>query len=163
MRDSNEKIEFGKIKTIEIYLQRFQKNLHKKSLADQIAFKDEIKKRHDKKEIQMFLGRLEDQIENKKALNHFTTAFFAILSFVLGSTLNYGLKLVTEADADVAPTIILLVFYAAVVIWFVLSGWESRNLKKLSLYKRLLQECLDESPEKRHFRRVQKSTRHLTK
>ncbi|MFN2747754.1 MULTISPECIES: hypothetical protein [Bacillus] len=163
MSDSIEKIEYGKIINIEIYLQRFQENLHKKSLADQIAFKDEIKKHHDKKEIQMFLGRLEDQIENKKALNHFTTAFFAILSFVLGSTMNYGLKLVTDADADAAPTIILLVFYSAVLIWFGVSGWESRCLKKLSLYKRLLQECLDELPEKRHSRRIQKSTRHLTK
>lgn len=153
MNETNEVNEFGKIKNVEVYLQRVKRNIHKKSISDQITFKKEIKNRHDKKQIQMLLGRLEDQIDNKKALSHFTTAFFAILSFILGSTLNYGLKLLTEAEASVAPTIILLVFYVAGLIWFVLSNWESRGLKKLSLYKRLLQECLDEMPEKKYFRR----------
>ncbi|OWP58532.1 hypothetical protein ETZ92_019300 [Bacillus velezensis] len=144
-------IEFGEIKDTEIYLQKVKKNIHKKSFSDQIAFKKEIKKRHDKKQIQMLLGRVEDQIEIKKALSHFTTAFFAILSFILGGTLNYGLKLAEAGDA--AATIIILVFYAAGAIWFALSGGDSKRLKKLSSYKRLLQECLDEMPEKSHFRR----------
>ncbi|MCY8513531.1 hypothetical protein [Bacillus atrophaeus] len=150
MNKTNEIIEFGEIKDTEIYLEQVKKNIHKKSFSDQIAFKKEIKKRHDKKQIQMLLGRVEDQIEIKKALSHFTTAFFAILSFILGGTLNYGLRL---AEASDAATIIVMVFYIAGIIWFALSGGESKRLKKLSRYKRLLQECLDEMPDKRHFRR----------
>ncbi|MED1174362.1 hypothetical protein ABE094_20810 [Bacillus inaquosorum] len=153
MNETNQIIEFGEIKDAEIYLQRVEKDIHKKSFSDQIAFKEEIKKRHDKKQIQMLLGRLEDMIENKKALSHFTTAFFAILSFILGSTLNYGLSLAEEAEGSAASTIIILVFYTAVGIWFLLSFKDSKRLKKLSSYKRLLQECLDEIPDKRHFRR----------
>ncbi|PSA91500.1 hypothetical protein C6370_18390 [Bacillus atrophaeus] len=159
MSETNEIIEFGKIKDAEIYLQRVEKNIHKKSFSDQIAFREEIKKRHDRKQIQMLLGRLEDMIENKKASSHFTTAFFAILSFILGSTLNYGLSrteglsLTEEAEGSAASTIIILVFYIAGGIWFLLSFMYSKRLKKLSSYKRLLQECLDEMPDKRHFRR----------
>ncbi|ASZ59921.1 hypothetical protein GII76_01100 [Bacillus subtilis] len=153
MNETNQIIEFGEIKDAEIYLQRVEKDIHKKSFSDQIAFKEEIKKRHDKKQIQMLLGRLEDMIENKKALSHFTTAFFAILSFILGSTLNYGLSLAEEAEGSAASTIIILVFYTAVGIWFLLSFKDSKRLKKLSSYKRLLQECLDEMPEKKYFRR----------
>ncbi|MBT2169674.1 MULTISPECIES: hypothetical protein [Bacillus] len=153
MNETNQIIKFGEIKDAEIYLQRVEKDIHKKSFSDQIAFKEEIKKRHDKKQIQMLLGRLEDMIENKKALSHFTTAFFAILSFILGSTLNYGLSLAEEAEGSAASTIIILVFYTAVGIWFLLSFKDSKRLKKLSSYKRLLQECLDEIPDKRHFRR----------
>ncbi|MEC1530459.1 hypothetical protein [Bacillus haynesii] len=159
MSESNEKIEFGKIKDTEMYLQQVEKNIHKKSFSDQIAFKEEIKKRHDRKQIQMLLGRLEDMIENKKALSHFTTAFFAILSFILGSTLNYGLSraeglsLTEEAEGSVVSTIIILVFYIAGGMWFLLSFKDSKRLKKLSSYKRLLQECLDEMLDKRHFRR----------
>ncbi|MGG1203206.1 hypothetical protein ABE208_21555 [Bacillus inaquosorum] len=153
MNETNQIIEFDEIKDAEIYLQRVEKDIHKKSFSDQIAFKEEIKKRHDKKQIQMLLGRLEDMIENKKALSHFTTAFFAILSFILGSTLNYGLSLAEEAEGSAASTIIILVFYTAVGIWFLLSFKDSKRLKKLSSYKRLLQECLDEIPDKRHFRR----------
>ncbi|MEC2238599.1 hypothetical protein P9G72_05355 [Bacillus velezensis] len=152
MSEVSEENQFGKTKNVEIYLTGIKKNIHKKSLSDQIAFKKEIKRRHDKKQIQMLLGRLEDMIENKKALSHFTTAFFAILSFTLASTMNYGLKL-AEGDVSAAPTIIILVFYVAGFIWIVWSGWESRGLKKLSGYKRLLQECLDELPEKKYFRR----------
>ncbi len=152
MSECIEDNKFLNIKNVETYLTGIKKNIHKKSLSDQIAFKKEIKRRHDKKQIQMLMGRLEDQIENKKALSHFTTAFFAILSLVLGSTMNYGLKL-AEGDVGAAPTIIILVFYTAGLIWAVLSGWESRGLKKLSGYKRLLQECLDEMPEKKYFRR----------
>ncbi|AEP84959.1 hypothetical protein [Bacillus spizizenii] len=150
MSETKEIIEFGDIKDAEIYLQRVEKDIHKKSFSDQIAFREEIKKRHDKKQIQMLLGRLEDMIDNKKALSHFTTAFFAILSFILGGTLNYGLGL---AEVSFASTIIILVFYTAVAIWFALSFGESRRLKKLTGYKRLLQECLEEIPDKRHFRR----------
>ncbi|MEK4388175.1 hypothetical protein MHI19_01125 [Bacillus sp. FSL M7-1004] len=150
MSKTNEIIEFGDIKDAEIYLQRVEKDIHKKSFSDQKSFREEIKKRHDKKQIQMLLGRLEDMIDNKKALSHFTTAFFAILSFILGGTLNYVLGL---AEESLASTIIIWVFYTAVVIWFALSFWESRRLSKLSGYKRLLQECLDEMPDKRHFRR----------
>ncbi|MCZ4246650.1 hypothetical protein O2313_03745 [Bacillus amyloliquefaciens] len=144
--------EFGEIKNTEIYLEQIKKNIHKKSFSDQNAFKKEIKKRHDKKQIQMLLGRVEDQIEIKKALSHFTTAFFAILSLIFGGMLNYGLRLVAEAG-DAAATIIIMVFYAAAAVWFALSGGESKRLKKLTSYKRLLQECLDELPEKKYFRR----------
>ncbi|MGG1189086.1 hypothetical protein ABE189_19040 [Bacillus subtilis] len=153
MSETKEIIEFGDIKDAEIYLLRVEKDIHKKSFSDQIAFKEEIKKRHDKKQIQMLLGRLEDMIENNKALSHFTTALFAILSFILGSTLNYGLSLAEEAEGSAASTIIILVFYTAVGIWFLLSFKDSKTLKKLSSYKRLLQECLDEMPEKKYFRR----------
>ncbi|MCY9097423.1 hypothetical protein MOE96_21485 [Bacillus inaquosorum] len=159
MSETKEIIVFGDIKDAEIYLQHVKKNVHKKSFSDQIAFREEIKKRHDKKQIQMLLGRVEDMIDNKKATSHFTTAFFAILSFILGSTLNYGLGRatalsLTESDeGSAAGTIIMLVFYTAGLIWFVLSFVYSKRLKKLTGYKRLLQECLEEMPDKRHFRR----------
>ncbi|MCY8486018.1 hypothetical protein MOC97_11090 [Bacillus atrophaeus] len=51
MNKTNEIIEFGEIKDTEIYLEQVKKNIHKKSFSDQIAFKKEIKKRHDKKQI----------------------------------------------------------------------------------------------------------------
>ncbi|MCV0026916.1 hypothetical protein [Bacillus sp. XT-2] len=159
MSKSKEINEFGEIKSVLVYLEQIKKGIHKKTLSEQIEFKDKIKKCHDKKQIQMLLGRMEDMIENKKASSHFTTAFFAILSFILGSTLNYGLSrteglsLTEEAEGSAASTIIILVFYIAGGIWFLLSFMYSKRLKKLSSYKRLLQECLDEMPDKRHFRR----------
>ncbi|MEI1419883.1 hypothetical protein EFK13_00985 [Bacillus cabrialesii] len=92
-------------------------------------------------------------IENKKASSHFTTAFFAILSFIIGSTLNYGLSLTEEAEGNAVSTIIILFFYTAGGIWFISSFKYSKRLRKLSSYKRLLQECLEEMSDKRHFRR----------
>ncbi|MEC1261436.1 hypothetical protein P9D34_13440 [Bacillus swezeyi] len=165
MNDSNEKIEFGEIKSVLGYLEQVKEDVHKKSLSEQIAFKEEIKKHHDKKQIQMFLGRLEDQFEIKKAISYLTAAFFAIISLAIGSTMDHSLSIIKEyrLNLALASDVIIFLFLVSIGAWAVLSKMEAGRLGKISGYKRLLQECLDELPEKRHFRRVHKSTRHLTK
>ncbi|MGX1469005.1 hypothetical protein ACUW84_001587 [Bacillus sp. 153480031-1] len=154
--ETNEFTSFGQIRDVPMYLLRFGKNMHKANVAEQIAFKEKIKKHHDCKKIKMLLDRLEEGIDNHKASSHFTTAFFTILAVILGSTINYGLSLADVEGA--APLIILMTFYTAIIIWGYQSITHSRMLKKESRYKTLLQECIDEMSQKKSKRRFLKLT-----
>lgn len=155
MSKSREINEFGEIKSVLAYLEQVKKGIHNKSLSEQIEFKKEIKKRHDKKQIQLFIGRLEDQFEIRKTIGYLITALFAISSLVIGSTINFALNNLEKLgwSFDMAPLAILLLFLTALLGWCLLSNEEFGRLRKISSYKRLLQECLDEMPEKRYFRR----------
>ncbi|WP_206761797.1 MULTISPECIES: hypothetical protein [Bacillus] len=156
INETNEFTSFGQIRNVPMYLLRFGKNMHKASVAEQTAFKEKIKKHHDSKKIKMLLDRLEEGIDNHKASSHFTTAFFTILAFILGSTLNYGLTL---ADAEgTATLIILMTFYTAIIVWAYQSITHSNKLKKANRYITLLQECMDEISEKKSKRRFLKLT-----
>ncbi|MGM0969431.1 MAG: hypothetical protein ACQEWR_12745 [Bacillota bacterium] len=155
--ENDELILFGRIKDVQMYLLRFGKKMHKATINEQIAFKEKMKKRHDSKKIKMLVNRLEDELDNHKASSHFTSAFFVILSFTFGSTLNYGLSFVVDVG-ELATTIILMVFYTAFFIWGWLSWFHSNKLKKASRYKTLLQECIDEMSEKESKRRFLKFT-----
>lgn len=157
--ETNEFTSFGQIRDVPMYLLRFGKNMHKANVAEQIAFKEKIKKHHDSKKIKMLLDRLEEGIDNHKASSHFTTAFFTILAVILGSTINYGLSLSDAEGAEgAAPMIILMTFYIAIIVWGYQSITHSIKLKKANRYKTLLLECLDEISEKESKRRFLKLT-----
>ncbi|MCY7895117.1 hypothetical protein MOB09_19385 [Bacillus vallismortis] len=147
--------KFGEIKSVLVYLEQIKKDIHTKSLSEQIEFKKEIKERHDKKQIQMLHGRLEDQFELKKAISYLVTAFFALVSLVISSTMSFSLGIIKENGLNLATAavVIIYLFFIAVGAWVVISKFEGGRLGKLNCYKRLLQECLDEMPDKRHFRR----------
>ncbi|CAF1787134.1 hypothetical protein NYE22_04515 [Bacillus sp. FSL K6-1560] len=156
MSKSKEINEFGEIKSVLVYLEEVKKGVHNKSLSEQIEFKEEIKKRHDKKQIQVFLGKLEDKIEIKKATSHLITAFFAIVSLVVGGTMSFLLGIIKEDgfDSAAASFVILYMCFVAGTAWFILTRVEFAGFGKICGYKRLLQECLDEMPDnKRHVRR----------
>lgn len=155
MNETNEINEFGEIKADLDYLEQIKSDLHNKTLSEQIKFKEELKNRLDKRQIQMLLGRLEDQYEIRKALSYLVTALFAIVSFAIGSFTKFYVSNLaeTELNSYLAPIIIFLFYILALATWIVLSYAESSRLRKISCYKRLLQECLDEIPEKRYFRR----------
>ncbi|MEC3796982.1 hypothetical protein ABEY46_19480 [Bacillus velezensis] len=155
MSESKEINEFGEIRSVLVYLEQVKKGVQNKSFFEQIEFKEEIKKRHDKKQIKMLHGRIEDQFEIKKAISYLVTAFFAIISLVIGSTLSFSLSIIRDngLDLELGVTVINSLFFIAVGAWLILSNFESGKLSKISSYKRLLQECLDEMPEKSHFRR----------
>ncbi|MCY8001072.1 hypothetical protein [Bacillus haynesii] len=155
MNETNEINEFGEIKAVLDYLEQIKSDLHNKTLSEQIKFKEELKNRLDKRQIQMLLGRLEDQYEIRKALSYLVTALFAIVSFAIGSFTKFYVSNLaeTELNSYLAPIIIFLFYILALATWIVLSYAESSRLRKISCYKRLLQECLDEIPEKRYFRR----------
>ncbi|QAW48441.1 hypothetical protein ETK69_01135 [Bacillus velezensis] len=156
MNETNELIEFGEIKDVLNYLEEVKEDLHDKSLSEQIAFKKEIEERHDRNQIQMLLGRLEDQFEFNKAKSYFITSLFAIASLFIGSMIRFYMSILppqSQWSQILAPIIILLFFLALLFLWGKVSIDESGRLRKIIRYKRLLQECLEEIPEKRHFRR----------
>ncbi|WP_282627653.1 hypothetical protein [Bacillus subtilis] len=155
MNETSEIKEFGDIKSVLEYLEQVNKDLHKKSFSEQIEFKQEIKKRHNKSQIQMFLGRLEDQFEFRKTISYLLTALFAILSLIIGTLANFTVNNIGELGLNMNSAIVLL--FIIFMIALILIGWviipEARDLKKLNRYKRLIKECLDEMPEKKYFRR----------
>lgn len=155
MNETSEIKEFGDIKNVLEYLEQVNKDLHKKSFSEQIEFKQEIKKRHNKSQIQMFLGRLEDQFEFRKTISYLLTALFAILSLIIGTLANFTVNNIGELGLNMNSAIVLL--FIIFMIALTLIGWviipEARDLKKLNRYKRLIKECLDEMPEKKYFRR----------
>ncbi|MGG1362670.1 hypothetical protein ABE287_13640 [Bacillus velezensis] len=155
MNETNGIKEFGEINSVLGYLGKVKQDLHNKSFSEQIEFKEEIKKRHDKSQIQMFLGRLEDLFEVKKAKSYLITPAFAIISLFIGFFINLFIK--ESQESDFSPIIIILfislLYIMVVVFWGSLLRRETNNLRKIKRYKRLLQECLDEMPEKRQFRR----------
>ncbi|KXZ16397.1 hypothetical protein P4T89_19300 [Bacillus nakamurai] len=155
MEETNQIKEFGEIKDVLNYLEEVKDDLHDKSLSEQIEFRYEIKKRHDKEQIRMFIGRLEDQFELNKAKSYLITALFAIASLFIGSMMKFYVSILSKSQTAqfLAPIIILLFFLTLLGLWGKLSIDESGRLRKIIRYKRLLQECLDEMPEKRHFRR----------
>lgn len=155
MNEANEIIKFGEIKSVLDYLEQIKSDLHNKTLSEQSKFKEELKNKLDKRQIQMLLGRLEDQFEIRKALSYLVTALFAIVSFAIGSLTKFFVSNLAETGLKsyTAPVIIFLFYILALVAWIVLSYAESNRLRKISRYKRLLQECLDEMPDKKYFRR----------
>ncbi|GLF85270.1 hypothetical protein R51_03150 [Bacillus safensis] len=159
MNEINESTTFGQSKYIPSYLKQFGKDMHKATINQQISFKERIKKHHNRNDIQMLLGRIEDMIDNKKSSNHFTTAIFAIMSFLFGSMMNYGVGILKKIDERAPYFLILYVAIMAVGIWLWNSIIDRRELRVLNRYKRLLQECLEELPaEKKSKRRFLKLT-----
>jgi len=124
--------------------------LFKRNISMHIKFKEEIKKRHDRKEIQMLLGRIEDMIDNKNALSYTTAAFYVLLAFVLGNQLKYSndYLLVVIEDIRIQITVVIFVAVLAVGLWGYFTYKDKIELNELSCYKRLLQECLDEIPNR---------------
>ncbi|MEC1270530.1 hypothetical protein P9C27_18880 [Bacillus vallismortis] len=155
MSETNEIIKFGDIKSVLDYLEQIKDDLHNKTLSEQIEFKAEVKNRHDKRQVHMLLGRLEDQFKIRKALSYLVTALFAIVSFAIGSLTNFFVNNLpdTELKSYTAPVIIFLFYILALAGWIYLAYDETSRLRKISRYKRLIQECFDEMPEKKHFRR----------
>ncbi|MGY4715355.1 hypothetical protein ACXDMD_12350 [Bacillus amyloliquefaciens] len=150
MNEANEIIEFGgEIKSVLDYLEQIKSDLHNKKLSEKSEFKEELKNKHDKRQIQMLLGRLEDQFEIRKALNYLVTALFAIVSFAIGSLTKFFVSNLAETVLKSYKPLYIL----ALVAWIVLSYAESNRLRKISRYKRLLQECSGEMPDKKYFRR----------
>ncbi|MFP7455090.1 hypothetical protein [Bacillus safensis] len=155
---TNEFTPFGRSRYMPNYLEQFGKNMHNANINQQIAFKEKIKKQHNRKEIQMLVGRIEDMLDNKKSLNHLTTAFFAIITLAFTGLMNYGVNSLKEID-ERAPYLLVLITVTS-IIWF----WgkifldERKELNELSRCKRLLQECLEELPEKKSKRRFLKLT-----
>ncbi|WEZ00659.1 hypothetical protein P5634_01010 [Bacillus subtilis] len=149
MSETNRENEFGKIKSVLEYLQQIKKDIHTKSLSEQDDFKKEIIERHDRKQIKMLHGRLEDQFEVKKAISYLVTAFLALVSLVIGSTMSFALGIIKDngMNLSTAALVIIYLFFIAIGAWVVISKFEGGRLGKISCYKRLLQECLDEMPE----------------
>lgn len=161
---------FGEIISVQSYLRKFGRLVVEKALIEQkknrerrkvgelfkrnismhIKFKEEIKKRHDRKEIQMLLGRIEDMIDNKNALSYTTAAFYVLLAFVLGNQLKYSndYLLVVIEDIRIQITVVIIVAVLAVGLWGYFTYKDKVELNELSCYKRLLQECLDEIPNR---------------
>ncbi|KRE20109.1 hypothetical protein ASE42_09485 [Bacillus sp. Root920] len=104
---TNEFTPFGRSRYMPNYLEQFGKNMHNANINQQIAFKEKIKKQHNRKEIQMLLGRIEDMLDNKKSLNHLTTAFFAIITLAFTGLMNYGVNSLKEID-ERAPYLLVL-------------------------------------------------------
>nr|CAF1785404.1 hypothetical protein NRS6116_04157 [Bacillus subtilis] len=155
MSETNRENEFGEIKSVLVYLEQIKKDIHTKSLSEQDDFKKEIKGRHDRKQIKMLHGRLEDQFEVKKAISYLVTAFLALVSLVIGSTMSFALGIIKDngMNLSTAAVVIIYLFFVAIGAWVVISKFDSGRFGKLNCYKRLLQECLDEMPEKKYFRR----------
>ncbi|MFE4585323.1 hypothetical protein ACFRA1_08690, partial [Bacillus subtilis] len=107
MNETNEIKKFGDIKSVLDYLEQIKDGLHNKTLSEQIEFKEEVKNRHDKRQVQMLLGRLEDQLKIRKALSYLVTALFAIVSFAIGSLTNFFVSNLpdTELKSYTAPVI----------------------------------------------------------
>ncbi|CAL8900177.1 hypothetical protein FO510_05895 [Bacillus pumilus] len=148
INETNEFTSFEQSKYIEIYLKQFGKKMHKATINQQTAFKEKIKKQHNRKEIQMLLGRTEDIIENKKSNKHYITALFAIMSFLFGSMLNHGITMVKKLGVHAPTFTILYVAFLTLGIWRMQSFVDRKEYKLLIRYKRLLQECLDEIPNR---------------
>ncbi|MED3508019.1 hypothetical protein [Bacillus velezensis] len=146
MSKSKEINEFGEIKSVLVYLEQVKKGVHNKSLSEQAEFKEEIKKRHGKKQIQVLLGKLEDKVEIKKATSHLTTAFFAIISLIIGGTMSFLLGIIKEYGFNSAVVSFVILYFCLIAgtAWFILSKVELAGFGKLCGYKRLLQECLNE-------------------
>lgn len=155
MDETNEIKKFGDIKSVLVYLEQVKNGLQNKSFSEQIEFKEEIKKLHDKRQIQMFLGRLEDQVEIRKMTSYLNAPYFAIMTLTFGGFMNFFMNSFKELGFGFlsVPLFIYMILILLSVIWHRLGLREIRSLKKLKCYKRLLQECLDEMPDKRHFKR----------
>ncbi|MGX9293160.1 hypothetical protein ACSLGF_18685 [Bacillus sp. A015] len=158
MNEINESTTFGQSKYISSYLKQFGKGMHKATINQQTVFKEKIKKKHKPKEIQMLLGRIEDMIDNKKSFSHYTTALFAIMSFLFGSMMNYSVLMLKKVHEFAPYFLIVYVAVLVVGIWVFNNQFEKKELLILNRYKRLLQECLEELPEKKSKRRFLKLT-----
>ncbi|MCY9574669.1 hypothetical protein [Bacillus xiamenensis] len=69
MNKTNRKTSFDDATNARLYLQQFGGNMHRAKFSEQEKFKEKIKKKHDRKQIKMLLGRVEDMLDNKKSLN----------------------------------------------------------------------------------------------
>ncbi|MBR0638762.1 hypothetical protein [Bacillus safensis] len=150
MNKTNSKTSFDDATNAQLYLQQFGKNMHIAKFSEQEKFKKEIKDDHDRKQIKMLLGRIEDMIHNTKALSYTTAAFYVILAFVLGNQLKYSndYLLVVIEDIRIQITVVIFVAVLAVGLWGYFTYKDKVELNELSCYKRLLQECLDEIPNR---------------
>ncbi|WOQ71405.1 hypothetical protein R0126_11955 [Bacillus stratosphericus] len=148
INETNEFTSFEQSKYIEIYLKQFGENMHQATINQQTAFKEKVKKQHNRKEIQMLLGRTEDSIENKKANKHYITALFAIMSFLFGIMMNHGITMVKKLSVHATIFTILIVSFYTLGVWYVQNFVDRKEFKVLIRYKRLLQECLDEIPNR---------------
>ncbi|PRS56877.1 hypothetical protein C6X98_20990 [Bacillus pumilus] len=122
--------------------------MHSAKFSEQEKFKDQIKK-HDRKHIKMLLGRIEDMLDNKKSLNHVFTAFFVILAFIIGNQIKFSESLFVYIK-EISYQFIAVCLGAVMVfiVWAILTYRDKALLEELNGYKRLLQECLDEIPDR---------------
>ncbi|WP_144483282.1 hypothetical protein [Bacillus pumilus] len=158
MNEINESTTFGQSKYIPSYLKQFGKDMHKADINQQTAFKKRIKENHDSKKIKMLLGRIEDMLDNQKSSNHLTTAFFGIVSFGFASLMNYSINPIKEIHEAGPYFLIIVTLIIVLFFWGKTVLDEKKELNELSRYKRLLQECLEELPEKKSKRRFLKLT-----
>ncbi|MEH6901415.1 MULTISPECIES: hypothetical protein [Bacillus] len=148
INETNEFTSFEQSKYIGIYLKQFGEKMHKTTINQQIAFKEKIKKQHNRKEIQMLLGRTQDIIENKKSNKHYITALFSIMSFLFGIMMNHGITIVEKLNVHAPTFMILYVSFLTLGIWYMQNFVDRKENKLLIRYERLLQECLDEIPNR---------------
>ncbi|MGN7043383.1 hypothetical protein [Bacillus safensis] len=149
MNKTNSKTSFDDATNARLYLQQFGENMHRAKFSEQEKFKEKIKKKHDRKQIKMLLGRVEDMLDNKKSLNYAFTAFFVILAFITGNQIKFSESLFKYIE-EISYQFIAVYLGAVLVltVWTIRTYRDKALLEELNGYKRLLQECLDEIPDR---------------
>ncbi len=70
------------------------------------------------------------------------------MSFLFGSMMNHGITIVEKLNVHAPTFMILYVSFLTLGIWKMQNFVDRKENKVLIRYKRLLQECLDEIPNR---------------